>query len=420
MPVIQAIHAREILNSQGLPTIECRLWLDNGYMVTTSVGSGRENGTLTALTLEDNDPQRMAGHGVMKAVENINQIIAPQLIGKDPTKQTEADQLLINLDGSIKKEKLGANALLAVSQAILKAGAISVSMPEYYYLQQKYQLTENFRIPTGVFSMLNGGINGSDNLDMKDFFVIPASHIDYPESLNLAVSFFQKLEEVLISKEAIHCVGQVGGYSPNLYANTDAFEILIETTKATPFTFAQDLFLGVDASAYSLYQDGKYILRDRSDPFDNNDLMKYYQTMRTAYQVIYLEGPFKEDDKKDWQKLTADLGGTTNIVGTQLLATNKKQLQAAIDDQVANTISINPIQLGTISETIEVIKTAKGAGWKVVISNRSGETNDALLADLAVGVGADFVKFGAPNRGERVAKYNRLLEIYEQLHQGAT
>jgi len=415
MPIINGVHAREILDSRGLPTIECSLWLDSGHMATSSVPTGIEVSKYSAASLFDNNSSQMMGKGVTTAIKNINEVIAPQLIGKDPLKQTEVDQVLINLDGSADKSKLGANAILAVSQASLKAGAMSVEMPLYYYIQQKYQLTDDFNIPTCVYSMFNGGIYGTGNLDLKDFCIIPAGHIDYKKSLNMAVTFFQKLEAVLISKEAIRCVGKVGGFAPNLYSNVDAFEILIETTKTTPFTFAQDLFFGIDVSAAHIHSDGKYLLRDRSKPYTAAELFKYYQTLRTVHQVTYIEDPYQEDDWRSWQELTKDMGETTNVVGNRLVTANKERLQKAVKEQACNTVAIKPIEVGTVSETIDFIKTAKEANLKIIISQRSGETNDDFLADLAVGVGSSFVKFGAPNRGERVAKYNRLLEIYQQL-----
>jgi enolase len=415
MSVINGIYAREILDSRGLPTIECSLWLDTGHVAISSVPTGLEAGKYSAVSLIDNDQEQMTGQGVKEAVENVNNIIAKELIGKSPLKQTEADQILINLDGTPNKAKLGGNAILAVSQAVLKAGAMSLDMPLYYYLQQKYKLTDSFDIPTCIYSMFNGGIYGTGNLDLKDFAVIPASHVKYDRSLNMAVTFFHKLESVLTSKEAVRCVGKVGGYAPNLYANTDAFEILIETTKTTPFTFAQDIFFGIDVSASHLHSDGKYLLRDRTAPYTAAELIKYYQTLRTIHQVTLIEDPFQEDDWESWQELTKELGDTTNVVGNILLTANKQRLQKAIDKKACNAVAVKPIQVGTISETIDFIKTAQEAGLKVMISQRSGETNDDLLADLAVGVGANFVKFGAPNRGERVAKYNRLSEIYQQL-----
>lgn len=417
MASIQAIQAREILNSQGLPTIECNLWLDTGYFVSTSVPTSNNPGKNEAIELHDNQPERMVGRGVLEAVNNINNIIAPALVGHDPTQQTTADQLMIDLDGTANKEKLGANAILAVSQAVLKAGAVSVGMSLYYYLQQKYQLTDSLRIPTVIYSMLNGGAHGAQNLDLKDFSIIPASNLDYPTSLNMAVNFFHKLEEVLITKEAIHCVGKAGGFAPNLYSNTDALHILLETSKATPYTFTQDLFFGLDASAFNFVSESKYKLKDRAQPYTADELFTYYQNLRNSHQVTYFEDPFSEDDWKAWQKITAELGPTTNIVGDSLLVTSQAKVAEAIEKKACNGISIKPNQAGSISETIGVIKQAQDAGWKVTISHRSGETNDTFLADLAVGVGADFAKFGAPNRGERVAKYNRLLEIQAELEQ---
>lgn len=415
MAQIQTITAHEILDSRGLPTVECSLSLDSGLSVTTSVPNASAPSKEESSQLIDNELKHMVGQGVKTAVDNINHIIAPELVGHDPTQQTAADQLLLDLDGTANKEKLGANALLAVSQAVLKAGAASVQMPLYYYLQQKYQLLENFKIPTCIYSMLNGGMIGTNNLDFKDFFVIPAGHLSYPNSLNLAVTYYQKLEAVLVSKEAIHCVGQVGGYAPNLYANTDAFEIMIKTTKATPYTFAQDLFLGVDISGPNLATDKQYHLRDRSEPYNAKEMLQYYQNLRSAYQVIYLEDPFMANDWSHWQKLTQELGPTTQIVADQLTSSKKELVQKAQQKQACNTLSVKPAQAGTISETIDVIQTAQELGFKIVISQRSGETNDSLLADLAVGVGADFAKFGAPNRGERISKYNRLWAINRQL-----
>lgn len=416
MATISAIQAREILDSRGLPTVECTLWLDSGHFVTTSVPTGTIIGKYEAVEMRDNDPDRMAGKGVLRAVENINTLIAPRLVGQDPLKQTETDQKLIDMDGTANKSHLGANSLLAVSQAILKAGAVSVGMPLYYYIQQKYQLAQTLDIPTCIYSMFNGGSHGADNLDFKDFAIIPASNINYEDSLNMGVVFYQKLDEVLVSKEAIHCVGLAGGFAPHLYTNADAFEILEETTKATPFTFAQDLFFAVDVSASHFYTDaGKYKIRDRNQAYDPKELLEYYKNLRLTHQVLYFEDPFQEDDWKSWQQLTAELGDTTNIVGDRFLVTNKQKVEKAIAEKACNAIAIKPNEVGTISETVEVAQLAKQAQWKVIISHRSGETNDDFLADLAVGIGAEYCKFGAPNRGERIAKYNRLSEIHQDL-----
>ncbi|MBP7842492.1 phosphopyruvate hydratase [Candidatus Woesebacteria bacterium] len=417
MATIAGIYAREILDSRGIPTIECALWLDTGAVVATSVPTGTSVGKYEAVELRDNDPNRMIGKGVLTAVNNINAILAPQLIGKDPTNQTEIDQFMVDLDGTENKSKLGANAILAISQCVLKAGAISLNVPLYYYIEKKYQLTKELRIPNCVYGMIDGGEHGAGNLDIQEFHIIPASHINYKKSLEMAVTLYQKIEEVLVLKGAIHSTGVGGGFTPNLYSNTDVFEILIETIKTSPYTFAQDLFFGVDVSAASLFEGGKYKLKDKSQPYTSEELLELYKQMRNLYHVFYIEDPYQEDDISAWQKITADLGETSKIVGDDLLATNKAKIQKAILDKSCNTILVKPNQTGTISETIEVIKIAKEAGWQVIMSHRSGETNDDFIADFAVGVGADYTKFGPPNRGERTAKYNRLLQIDFEIEQ---
>lgn len=417
MATIQGIYAREILDSRGVPTIECTLWLDTGGIVATSVPSGTSIGKYEALEMRDKDPSRMLGKGVLKAVNVINTIIAPQIIGKNPTAQTEIDQLLINLDGTPNKAKLGANSILAVSQAVMKAGALSVNLPLYYYLSEKYKLTPQISMPTCIYSVINGGEHGANNLDIQEFQIIPASHLSYEESLNMGVTIFQKLEEVLIIKGAIHSVGIVGGFTPNLYSNSDVFEILVETIKATPYTFTQDLFFGIDVAAEQLFSNGRYTLKDRAQPYTGAELREYYKKIRDMYNVFYIEDPFQEDDIASWQAVTTELGETTKIVGDSFLATNKTKITNAIAQKSCNTLLIKPNQIGTLSESIEVMQLARTAGWTCVMSHRSGETNDDFIADFAVGTGAEYVKFGPPNRGERTAKYNRLLQINFELNQ---
>ncbi|GIK83618.1 MAG: enolase [Patescibacteria group bacterium] len=417
MAKIAGVYAREILDSRGIPTLECALWLDSGAVVATSVPTGTSVGKYEALELRDNDPNRMIGKGVLTAVNNVNTILGPQLIGKDPSNQTEIDQLMVTLDGTENKSKLGANAILAVSQAVMKAGAISLNVPLYYYIEQKYQLTKELKIPNCVYGVIDGGEHGAGNLDIQEFHIIPASHIEYRKSLEMAVTLYQKIEEVLVLKGAIHSTGVGGGFTPNLYSNIDVFEILIETIKTSPYTFAQDLFFGVDVSAASLFEGGKYRLKDKSQMYSSEELLELYKQIRNLYHVFYVEDPYQEDDIASWQKITQELGETTKIVGDDLLATNKTKTQKAIEAKYCNTILIKPNQTGTISETIEVIKLAKEAGWQVIMSHRSGETNDDFIADFAVGVGADYTKFGPPNRGERTAKYNRLLQIAFEIEQ---
>lgn len=417
MPMIQGIFAREILDSRGVPTLECTLWLDNGGIIATSVPTGTSIGKYEAKELRDNDSNRMLGKGMLTAANYINTYLAPLLVGRDPTQQEEIDAILVQQDGTNNKGKLGANTTLAVSQAVMKAGALSANVPLYYYVQQQFQLVQEINMPTCIYTLINGGEHGADNLDIQEFQIVPASHISYDESLNMGVTLFHKLEEVLIIKGAIHSTGLVGGFTPNLYSNSDVFEILVETIKATPYTFTQDLFFGIDVAAEELFRGGRYTLKDRSTPYTGKELLDYYKKIRDMYNVFLLEDPFQEDDLDMWKAITAEMGETTKIIGDSFLVTNKEKITTAIQNKYCNTLLVKPNQVGTISEAVNVIKLARQANWQVIVSHRSGETNDDFIADFAVGIGADYVKFGPPNRGERVAKYNRLTQINFEIMQ---
>jgi enolase len=414
MATIQTLFAREILDGRGQPTVECAIWLDNGVYAVSSAPSGTSVGKYEALDLRDKD-QRMEGLGVQKAVNNVNTIIAPAIQGKDPTQQEEIDKLMVELDGTEKHTKLGGNAMIAVSQVVMKAAAIASGVPLYYYMWQKYQMVPTLAIPTCIYSLIDGGSHGATNLDFQEFHIVPASHLDFLQSLEMATMLFRKLEAVLISKGAIHSVGLDGGYAPNLYNNTDAFEILIETIKNSPYTYIQDLFFGVDVAAGEFFNAGKYSLKDKSQPYSPTELIEYYKNMRKLYHVFAIEDPFQEDDWQSWKELTSELGETSTIIGDNLLVGNKERTEKAIKEKACNAILIKPNQVGTLTETIEVIKVAQAADWQVVVSHRSGETNDDFIADFSVGVGANYVKFGPPNRGERISKYNRFLQVHTEI-----
>lgn len=420
MPNISNLVAREILDSRGIPTVEAIITLDTGMTVSASVPSGTSTGKHEAVELRDNDPSRMSGKGVKKVCQTINDVIRPVILGQDPTRQTAADQLLYNLDGTPNKSKLGANAILAVSTAVCKAGAASVGMPMYRYLKEKYGLTKELHIPTPIFNLINGGQHGAGNLDFQEFHVIPTSNKTFAQALELGVEMYMALEQVLITKNAIHSVGVEGGFAPNLFTNLDALELLLETMKRTQYAFGQDLFLGLDVAANTIYKNGKYVIRDREQPFTSAELIEYYKNLNTKYHIFSLEDPFDEDDWGAWKELTAQISDHVVIVGDDLLTTNKERLQRAIKEKSCTSILVKPNQIGTISETVEVIKIAKDAGFQVVVSHRSGETNDDFIADFAVGMGANYTKFGAPIRGERVAKYNRLLQIETEITQAAS
>lgn len=416
MAKITQLLAREILDSRGYPTVEVRIDLDSGQSVRASVPGGTSSGKHEAVEIRDNDPSRMGGKGVRKVVATINDIIRPVFIGQDPVRQTSADQLLYNLDGTVNKSKLGANAILGVSTAVCKAGAASVGMPLYRYFKEKYGLTTSLRMPSPIFNLINGGQHGAGNLDFQEFHIIPTSNKAFSASLELGVEMFMALEQVLIAKNAIHSVGVEGGFAPNLFTNLDALELLNEAMKRTSFLFGQDLFFGLDVAASYFYKNGKYSIRDRQEAFSTRELMEYYKELNAKYHIFSIEDPFHEDDWAAWTELTAQISDRVVVVADDLVTTNKERLLKAIKEKACTSLMIKPNQIGTISETVEVVKIAKDAKMQVVASHRSGETNDDFIADLAVGLGCDYTKFGAPIRGERIAKYNRLLEIEAELN----
>lgn len=414
MATIYALQAREILDGRGWPTIELVLWLDNGFSVITSVPTALGKSTQAVVELRDQE-KRMDGLGVQKAIDNINKIIAPQLIGKDVLKQGELDQFLIKLDGTTDKSKLGGNAILAISQAVLKAGALSVGLPLYQYIQKKYKLVTEFTMPGCIITALDGGAHGGKNLDFREFLLLPASHMSFESSIEMAVVLKQKLEELLISKGAIHSIGVTGGFSPNLYKNGDAFELIIEAMRQSPYNFAQDAFFGLNAAATDTYEAGKYRIRDNPQGMTSAELFAFYKKMRENYKLIYLEDPFIQSDEARWQELERDIGKTTTIAACDHVVSKAKLIQEGSKNQSFNAVVIKPKHLGTISEMMESIKAVKDAQLDLIIAHGSGETNDTFIADLAVGVGATQVKFGPLNRGERISKYNRLLEIAREL-----
>lgn len=418
MAKIKAIRAREILDSRGIPTVETTIWLDTNHWAIASVPSGTSSGTHEAKEIRDDDPERFSGQGVLKAVQNVNSVIAPKLIGFDPQDQQKIDQLLIDLDGTSDKSRLGANSILSVSQAVCEVAAASSNLPIYKYLLTKYQLTANpsapASMPTPIFNVINGGKHGAGNLDFQEFHLIPAKNFHYHTALQIGEEIYQKLGDVLARRNAPRSVGSEGGYAPNLFTNRDAIEIIIEAVKETKYQLDRDVFLGLDVAASHFYKDGKYKIKDKPQDLSSSEFIQFYKQLYTQYHLISIEDPLQEDDWSNWTTLTQSLPQTI-IVGDDLLVTNKTRLLKAQDQKSCNAILVKPNQVGTISETIEVIRLARKTNWKTIVSHRSGETNDDFIADFAVGTGADYTKFGAPARGERVVKYNRLLAIESQL-----
>jgi len=415
---IKAIFAREILDSRGNPTIETEVVLANGSCGIASIPSGTLVGKNEVIELRDNDPDRFNGLGVLKAVDNVNKIIGPKMIGLDAAYQTKVDQLLIELDGTVNKSKLGGNTTLSVSQACLKASAASYQMPIYTYIQAKYQLIDKLNtIPTPIFNIINGGKHGAGNLDFQEFHIIPSSRKSYHQALQSGQEIYQALKNELIRRGAIHSVGVEGGFAPNLFTNIDALEIITQAVTNTKYRFAQDVFLGLDVAAGFFYKNGRYTIKDRTQSFTNDELIDYYQKLNDEYHLFSLEDPLQSEDWQGWQKLTSTLGNNTVIIGDDLLSTNKEKVTKAIKEKTCSAILVKPNQRGTITEVLEVIQIALNAGWKIIVSHRAGETNDDFIADFSVGIGADYIKFGAPARGERISKYNRLLKIEQMINQ---
>lgn len=418
MAKITRVWSREILDSRATPTVETAVALDDGTVAVASVASGASTGTFEAHELRDADPKRYSGKGVLKAVNTVNQVIGPTVVGLDPADQVGLDKRLISLDGTQNKEKLGANSILSVSLAVFRAAAASRRVQVYTWAQsiaQQFGINSTLHVPTPIFNMINGGLHGAGNLDFQEFFVIPASSSPYHIGLENCVSIYHKLKDELARKGAIHSVGDEGGYAPNLFTNGDALSILVETIKESGFIVGRDVFLGLDVAASTFYKDGKYSVRDRSTPLDTDSIITLYGSLYDQYHLAILEDPLYEDDWEGWTKLTKTFGEKSLIVGDDLLVTNPERVQRGIKEKAANAILVKPNQIGTISEMFQVVKMARDASWRVIVSHRSGETNDSTIADIAVGIGADYVKFGAPARGERVAKYNRLLTIETEL-----
>lgn len=418
MSKIKHIWAREILDSRGIPTVETACMLDNGGVSVSSVPAGTSTGSHEALELRDVDNPRYLGQGVLKAVENVNTVLAQAIVGMDPTDQIAIDKKLIETDGTENKSKFGANAILSVSEVVLRAGSTAVNQPLYawiYQLASKGNITKNVKIPTPLFNMINGGAHGAGNLDFQEFWVVPASNKSFKDGLQMGAEIYQTIGQNLGHRGAIHSVGQEGGFAPNLFTNADAFEVFIESIKQTTYSLGRDVFLGLDVAANSFYRDGEYIIKDRTGGMNDNQFLEFYKGLYDQYKIAIIEDPFQEDAWDSWKKMVGTLSDSLLIVGDDLLVTNPKRVQKAIDEKACNAAVIKPNQIGTVTETLNVVKMVKDAGWKVVVSHRSGETNDTFIADFAVGVAADFIKSGAPARGERVAKYNRLISIETEL-----
>lgn len=415
---IHSITSREILDSRGNPTIETTVILTSGYRGIASVPSGASVGKYEAIELRDGDESRFGGLGVLKAVKNVSTTIASKLRGMDAANQKLLDETMLTLDGTPNKATLGANAILSVSLAAASAVAQARQVPLYRYFQTlftSFHTVKLDRLPTPLFNVINGGKHGSGNLDFQEFFLIPASGKQFHEGLQLGVELYHSLKKILAYRNAVHAVGDEGGFAPNLFTNLDAMEVLMEAIRATKYRFGVEVFFGLDVAATSFKTSRGYQIKDSPSALSSREFITYLKNLHNKYRLLILEDPIEEDDWGSWTTLTKEMGGALLIVGDDLLVTNKDRLERAIAEKAVNAILLKPNQVGTLTEFMAVVAVAKKHDIKCIVSHRSGETMDTSIADLAVAVQAEYVKFGAPARGERVAKYNRLLQIESEL-----
>ncbi|MCX6012450.1 MAG: phosphopyruvate hydratase [Chloroflexi bacterium] len=409
---ISNVHGREILDSRGNPTIEVDIHLSDGTSGRAAVPSGASTGTYEALELRDNTKNRYNGKGVKKAVSNIDQIISPSIIGMPVYDQATIDNKMISLDGTENKSKLGANAILGVSLAVAHAAANSMNLPLYKYLGNS---TEQFTLPVPLMNILNGGKHAGGSTDFQEFMVIPTGAATFADGLRMGAEVYQSLKKILESQSMTTLVGDEGGFAPPLKTNKDAVEIILKAIEAAHYIPGKDIFIGLDVAASELYKDGKYVLKIEGVTYTSAEMVDYYSTWISKYPIISIEDGLAEDDWEGWQKLTKKLGNKIQIVGDDLYVTNIERLKKGIQLKASNSILIKLNQIGTLTETKDAIKMATEAKFTSIVSHRSGETEDTTISELAVGMSTGQIKSGAPCRSERIAKYNRLLRIEEEL-----
>jgi len=412
MAVIKSIFSREILNGKGNPTVETSVILSDDSLAIASVPKGTTVGTYESSKLYDKDENRFRGKGVLKAVGNVNTVISPKLIGLDANNQALIDKTMIELDSTTNKERLGANAILSVSMAVAKAAALSNGLPLFSYLRQiTSKNNQPFHMPIPVFTLINGGPHNSSNLNFQDFLVMPASSTSYTNGLHMVLNIYHGMKETLMMENLPIQISDEGGYTPALPHNMEAFFLISRAVDKVSLRMGFDVFLGIDSSATNFYKSQEYKISDKDGAMSAKSFTLYYDDLVKQFHVLYFEDPLSEDDWEGWTEMTRVLSQHAIIVADDLVATNPYRLQTAIDKKAATAVSIKPTQIGTVIESLAVAEAAIAGGLKIVVSSRSGETNDDFISDFALAIGADYVKFGAPARGEHIAKYNRLLEI---------
>ena len=415
-PNIEKIYAREILDSRGNPTVEVDVITESRHFGRAAVPSGASTGEHEAIELRDLDKNRYLGRGVKKAVRNINSIISDALIGFDVTKQSEIDNLMIELDGTKNKSKLGANAILGVSLAAKHASARVLNIP----LFQNFSKNTNYILPMPMMNILNGGSHANNSVDIQEFMIIPFGSNTFSEALQMGTEIFHQLKLVLNSKGMNTAVGDEGGFAPNLSSNEEAIEIILESISKAGFNSGKDIRLALDVAASELYDNGLYKLTSENKNLDTDGMVRYLSELVKKYPIASIEDGLDENDWDGWRQLTSEIGNDVQIVGDDLTVTNIDKLQRSINEKSMNAILIKLNQIGTVTETIQAIEMAKDAGFGAVISHRSGETEDTTIADLAVSMGMGQIKTGSASRTDRVCKYNQLLRIEEILGSGGT
>ncbi|MBQ9762828.1 MAG: phosphopyruvate hydratase [Phascolarctobacterium sp.] len=415
MAMITEVYAREILDSRGNPTVEVEVILEDGAVGRAAVPSGASTGVHEAVELRDGDKSRYLGKGVTKAVDNVNDIIAEALIGLEATRQTEIDEMLVRLDGTPNKGRLGANAILGVSMAVARAAASSVGLPLYLYLGG----VAAKELPVPMMNILNGGEHADNNVDIQEFMIMPVGAKSFSEALRMNAEIYHNLKALLKEKGLSTALGDEGGFAPNLSNNAEAIEVILEAVVKAGYKPEEDIVIALDVASSEMYKDGKYHLEGEGLVKTSEEMVDYLAELCEKYPIISIEDGLAEDDWAGWKLLTKKIGKKVQLVGDDLFVTNEERLVQGIKKGVANAILIKVNQIGTLTETFNAIETAKRAGYTCIISHRSGETEDTTLADIAVAVNAGQIKTGAPARTDRVAKYNQLLRIEEDLGKAA-
>lgn len=413
MAKITAISATQIFNSQGVPAVRTTISLSDGTMASSSVPEGAAQDKDAAVELHDFDPAKYQGRGVMHVIQNVNEVIAKSVIGMDAADQAEIDKTIIALDGTPNKSNLGANAMLSVSQAVLVASAASYKMSPARYIAQ-YTGSKTIKIPLPIFNILEGGKHAGNILNFQEFLAIPATSKLYTEALDIGIAIYDAAKDELKERGMTPLSADDAGFSPELKSNKAAISFLKNVVDRSGVTFSLDVFMGVDMEANSFYEDHQYKLIDKPTPYSAGELLSFYQSLISEFALVYVEDPFSTLDLDSWKRARKEFGDKLLLVGDDLVTTNPYKLEKAIEENLISGVVIKPSQIGTITETIAVCEIARFKGLKLIVSSRSGETEDPFIADFAVGISADYVKFGAPAR-ERMVKYNRLLELNQEV-----